>query len=1493
MAIPKMKLYRLDQNYSPDNDTDLKAVTDDELYPFVEKALDLGTFEQLVGVTYRDLTVGYKSSKEYTQNLKMFQAEGEEEDGATDKKKTEWVNCDGWKKGRNAFKIYVKTKKSDNEEDKLISNEDGTNKEVSEQYYRVNYMTQDNWYDKDGIVTTETASAVSKRRSQLLQIEFGEQLFSDTVNFFGDNVDENSKEITGVTIKYHTFTDDLSKKEESENENSNLALEWGNIYDGTQEGRIGEYDATGYSAKKDKDGFPLKAEGNIGYKIRTYPCRQLVAQMSDCEDKTWHKDLDISTSGGISISGCEGWILTSSDERHPRLFERVKVKVSGKSDAEEAAAEEAPAEEGNPETGDEVSFFRELEQNVQYTMTSIPKEDGKIDLSIQLSSDYYNVEYGKFAYPKEVFIRFNEEDDILDDIFVPDYLNYEKSATISDVETPQKKGDEGVLKLVDSLPNFITNSGAKYTDTVYKRIYRMALKKDAGYDENRDFLLNGGEKKEGESETVNSREIDFASVHYDGFMSGLKLYCHGTLIYDKGTQQANSPFFVTTSGAKVTLVPKEEVIREMKFVIGKVDGIGKESDKIKDATVTLKRVQPESDDPEHKAKEVILRQKTDEKGEASFKIRAAAEYDLTITAKNYETKTVRLTQETASQLSHEVHYFLFPKKTRTVKFTICHPVDGLKLSEAAVKDAVITMKRIVKEGDESVPYDPAEDEVFQQTTDEKGQATFYLLTDSDYDYTVTAEGYETRKRLLSTKDAPRGGVLLKLKPKRKLTFMLFEKKREDVEDNSTNPGNGATGSAGTASSGSTAVTPGTSQSAQESPETSKNGTPEGSPDASPSGTPANEIGTISTDDESLPQADTSSTEETSPSDGSETATGDSKGLTPSESSTVIEPPPNSDFNEFIQKLGFTKVKDKVTVTLKRIENNGDLKASDKPNRYHEYTIVEDMEVQGQTDDGVVTFYVPTGAKFKYTIYAEGYKLIKQMDLSETASAVSLSMTKIKDTVDWEIFTFRGEHKEIVKNATVQLEGLPPQVTGDDGKVTFKIPKENGLYEYGYTVSADGYEPRSGTLKTLVPIPTWIQLTAVSVLPEESNDSVEKQKDPFPNGILTSFLEKHSLGFGIASKTVSKEQDESEPSLVSEPDGEQVAETDAEEEAEPEPSPEEKPEGESNHWACGYRICAYEKTKIAKEFVSSFRNWVSDHLNNNPDIFIGFQGYEGSQQNKTGISYVNTGFSILHREGSVLFSDAITQADLNDVRNWPPAGAEVTNARESENLKIYLRQVYAKFAYYDGIMDVTNGLLREFDIEGGMFQYKMLEDPTYGTKAGDKRWILRNDNKMPTTFFYKNGYLPTPNYVEAGDCTLWTALEMKSGDTLRLNLSDYRPLAIKADGNGGTFLWNPDYMGETKKVVDSEDEGKSDNDKKWIISDKKLWEDATENGGKTVLTELTKDDYDITKTVKENIEARKRYVYKPGGIVPYNLVFEAGEDYLMVYAKKVSIEEEED
>ena len=172
MAIPKMKIYRLDQNYSPDNDTDLKSVTDDEAYPFVEKSLDLNVFEQLVGVTYRDLIVGKSIPVDAPRLLSMYS----EDEGLTyDRKKTEWVSCNGWKKGRNALQVQ-------------ISYDNGTSwsSVLDESYYRVNYSNEDRLYDASGNVVQGTDNAVAKRKDEILQIEFGELIYLDGVNIEDD-----------------------------------------------------------------------------------------------------------------------------------------------------------------------------------------------------------------------------------------------------------------------------------------------------------------------------------------------------------------------------------------------------------------------------------------------------------------------------------------------------------------------------------------------------------------------------------------------------------------------------------------------------------------------------------------------------------------------------------------------------------------------------------------------------------------------------------------------------------------------------------------------------------------------------------------------------------------------------------------------------------------------------------------------------------------------------------------------------------------------------------------------------------------------------------------------------------------------------------------------------------------------------------------------------------------------------------------------------------
>lgn len=841
MAIPKLKTYLLEQNYNPDNDTDYKAISNDEAYPYVEKSLDLNIFEQLVGVTYRDLMVG-RIQGGFSREVDMYSEDG----GLTyDKKKTTPVTSDGWKKGKDAIGVRISF--------------DGVTFSdiVPDSYYRINYTYEDRMYTSSGTVTTDVSQAVSKRRSELIQIEFGNMIYSDGVFI------QEGQDITKVRMEYSTFTNEVE-------EDGDLALSRGFIYDGTQSGRIGTFSDNSYGYKPDANGFPLKAEGNIGFKIKVYPCRQKVALMSGA-DSLWNADYPISSTGAISIENCQNWILTPTDERRPRVFERVSFN-------------------GLP-------LYRELELNTQYSVTNIPGSDGRIDIAIQLSTEYYNIAYGVFVYPKELFIRFNEEIDLIEDLFVPDYLNYDSSDNPS--------GDKGIL----------TTDVLSYNQ-VQRNIFRMAITSTTGYEEGRDFLLEV---------SGSDRTIDLTEVYEDNIMSTVKLYYQGVIFWNAGSTMVDSPFTVSVTGAVITISPKD---------------------------------------------------------------------------------------------------------------------------------------------------------------------------------------------------------------------------------------------------------------------------------------------------------------------------------------SSVEPPTN---------------------------------------------------------------------------------------------------------------------------------------------------------------------------------------------------------------VLVQYKETHEVGTGKDSS------------------------------------------GE-NYWACGFRICCYEKTKTAKEFVSSFRNWVSDHLNNNPDIFFGWQDYEGSSQNPTAISYLQSGYSILYRDGSIVFSEEVTQNTFQDIRNWPPSGVTVTVGTAASAIKKYLQQVYAKFAYYDGIMDVNNGLLREFEVTSGNYRYKLIEDPTY-PDADTKRWLIRNDNKMPTTFYYDNSYLPTPNYIETGDCTIWTSFGMKDGEILAMNLSDYRPVSIKEEttppaassGNTGdvvektfTLAWDPSYIGETEKVTEYTGSA-------FIVSvsyTKSITEwfksiGVLKYNGSTVLNQiiLKEEDFDSDKTIEENISSRPRYIFETGDSIPFDVVFEAGEEILLVYARR--------
>ena len=103
MAIPKLKVYRLDSNYSPTNDTDVQSITQDELYPVVEKDLNVFNADELVGVVFRDAqTVISDAVSNYTDVAFKVETAG------TSKTLTNSIPCNDWRINKNLINVYVK-----------------------------------------------------------------------------------------------------------------------------------------------------------------------------------------------------------------------------------------------------------------------------------------------------------------------------------------------------------------------------------------------------------------------------------------------------------------------------------------------------------------------------------------------------------------------------------------------------------------------------------------------------------------------------------------------------------------------------------------------------------------------------------------------------------------------------------------------------------------------------------------------------------------------------------------------------------------------------------------------------------------------------------------------------------------------------------------------------------------------------------------------------------------------------------------------------------------------------------------------------------------------------------------------------------------------------------------------------------------------------------------------------------------------------------------
>lgn len=350
---------------------------------------------------------------------------------------------------------------------------------------------------------------------------------------------------------------------------------------------------------------------------------------------------------------------------------------------------------------------------------------------------------------------------------------------------------------------------------------------------------------------------------------------------------------------------------------------------------------------------------------------------------------------------------------------------------------------------------------------------------------------------------------------------------------------------------------------------------------------------------------------------------------------------------------------------------------------------------------------------------------------------------------------------------------------------------------------------------------------------------------------------------------------------------------------------------ANPAAWGWRLCCYEKADSGRLFVSSHRNWVVDHLNNNPDIFWGFEEYAGAQpENTPQISFVErSDYTIDSRAGAVEFAETKAVVDYDAVRNfpeWTGASAGEVSSLTLPDLRPYLGLAFAKFAYYDGIRDIADGLLRECVVADGAFIYRLLEDPIYAGLE-DRQWLVRNDDALPQAFSYRNAYIPTPEYETAAPAEPWEAFSVAAGQKIQLAFKGGRSIALSnalaaptatglPDGTEDTVTarlgYTPAYAGDTN-AVEAFEAGSAEfiiRDTYWYSAAAGRWErQASEiypDGNAAAAIPFASLEFDPAKTIAENIAARRAagLLYTPAiEAAPYTLRFVTGETHLLIEA----------
>lgn len=249
---------------------------------------------------------------------------------------------------------------------------------------------------------------------------------------------------------------------------------------------------------------------------------------------------------------------------------------------------------------------------------------------------------------------------------------------------------------------------------------------------------------------------------------------------------------------------------------------------------------------------------------------------------------------------------------------------------------------------------------------------------------------------------------------------------------------------------------------------------------------------------------------------------------------------------------------------------------------------------------------------------------------------------------------------------------------------------------------------------------------------------------------------------------------------------------------------------------GWRVPCYERARKATLFVSSFPNWLKGHLNNDLDVFVGYQQYSGvntadEQIDSVYPKYVKDGWHPMYPEGALQFTEPVEQYDYYDVFNFGVLSEAVAIPSDKAsqiwtevegkllpnycptngslgNYRIYCSRVMCNVARHEALYQVVRGRMSNISVQGGVSTYKLLTDDSFSEAYG-RRWTYRHDNYVRRMYSAGQEELPRvidssedgherPPAVSTESVERGTLVESETPTIVRANLSSGRAMFIR-------------------------------------------------------------------------------------------------------------------